>query len=31
MFDLMRDVRHGARRLARTPMFTAATLIPPRN
>ena len=27
MFDLMRDVRHGARRLTRTPMFTAATLI----
>ena len=27
MFDLMRDVRHAARRLARTPMFTVATLI----
>ena len=27
MFDLMRDVRHGARRLTRTPMFTVATLI----
>ncbi len=23
MFDLMRDVRHAARRLARTPLFTA--------
>jgi len=27
MFDLMRDVRHAARRLARTPMFTVATLL----
>ena len=27
MFDLMRDVRHAARRLARTPMFTLATLL----
>src|SRR5687768_18517882 len=27
MSDLMRVVRHAARRLARTPMFTAATLI----
>ena len=27
MFDVMRDVRHAARRLIRTPMFTAATLI----
>ena len=27
MFDLMRDVRHAARRLTRTPMFTVATLI----
>ena len=27
MSDLMRDVRQAARRLARTPMFTAATLI----
>ena len=27
MFDLMRDVRHAARRLARTPMFILATLI----
>jgi len=27
MFDLIRDVRHAARRLARTPMFTLATLL----
>ena len=27
MFDLMRDVRHAARRLTRTPMFTVATLL----
>jgi putative ABC transport system permease protein len=27
MFDLSRDVRQAARRLARTPMFTVATLI----
>jgi len=27
MFDLMRDVRHAGRRLARTPMFTLATLL----
>jgi predicted permease len=27
MFDLMRDVRYAARRLARTPVFTLATLI----
>jgi hypothetical protein len=27
MFDLTRDVRHAARRLTRTPMFTVATLI----
>src|SRR5215208_8514372 len=27
MFDLMRDVRHAARRLTRTPMFTVATVI----
>jgi len=27
MSDLTRDVRQAARRLARTPMFTAATLI----
>ena len=27
MFDLMRDVRHAARRLARTPVFTLATLL----
>jgi predicted permease len=27
MFDLMRDVRHAGRRLARTPMFTVATLL----
>jgi predicted permease len=27
MFDLMRDLRHAARRLARTPMFTLATLL----
>jgi predicted permease len=27
MFDLMRDVRHAGRRLARTPMFTLATLV----
>ena len=27
MFDLTRDVRHAARRLARTPMFTVATLL----
>src|SRR5688572_261997 len=27
MFDVMRDVRHAARRLTRTPMFTLATLI----
>ena len=27
MMDLMRDVRHAARRLARTPMFTLATLL----
>src|SRR5919112_5636233 len=27
MFDVMRDVRHAARRLTRTPMFTVATLI----
>ena len=27
MFDLMRDVRHAARRLIRTPMFTVATVI----
>ena len=27
MTDLVRDVRHAARRLARTPMFTLATLL----
>ena len=27
MLDLMRDVRHAARRLVRTPMFTVATLL----
>ena len=27
MFDLMRDVRHAARRLLRTPAFTLATLV----
>jgi predicted permease len=27
MFDLMRDVRHAARRLTRTPVFTLATLL----
>src|SRR5689334_6422411 len=27
MFDLMRDVRHAGRRLAKTPMFTLATLV----
>jgi putative ABC transport system permease protein len=27
MMDLLRDVRHAARRLARTPMFTLATLL----
>jgi hypothetical protein len=27
MFDLTRDVRHAARRLTRTPMFTVATSI----
>ncbi len=27
MFDLFRDLRHAARRLARTPMFTLATLM----
>ena len=27
MFDLMRDVRHAARRLLRTPAFTLATLL----
>jgi hypothetical protein len=27
MSDLMRDLRHAARRLARTPVFTLATLI----
>ena len=27
MSDLTRDVRHAARRLARTPMFTVATLL----
>ena len=27
MRDLTRDVRHAARRLARTPMFTLATLV----
>jgi predicted permease len=27
MFDLLRDVRHAARRLARTPVFTLATLL----
>jgi putative ABC transport system permease protein len=27
MFDLIRDVRHSARRLARTPVFTLATLL----
>src|SRR6188508_1547927 len=27
MFDLMRDVRYAARRLAKTPMFTLATLL----
>src|SRR6187549_363838 len=27
MFDLIRDVRHAARRLARTPGFTLATLL----
>ena len=27
MFDLIRDVRYAARRLARTPMFTAATVL----
>ena len=27
MFDLMRDVRHAARRLVRTPVFTLATLL----
>src|SRR5213595_984101 len=27
MFDLIRDVRHAARRLLRTPAFTVATLV----
>ena len=27
MSDLMRDLRHAARRLARTPVFTLATLL----
>src|SRR5829696_474742 len=27
MFNLMRDLRHAARRLARTPMFTIATVL----
>ena len=27
MFDLIRDVRHAGRRLARTPVFTLATLL----